>query len=260
MIPPPARPARRSPEPLTVDRAFRQRGASGVNPPARRRGEACAGRQPRPRRGTMRRALRSSPRSRSWPRRSAAAARRAAAGAAQPADLGRAAGPAALRRGGADLLERRAPRQYGRAPLATDPRLSQAAADHARNMARLRTHSHELPVRGQANLKQRMRRQSVAYRLAGGEHRHGQGLPAGRPADLGLEPRAAPSPTATPGRRCRSTPTRASPSRWWRRWLASPGHRASLLSRRFARLGAGFGVDPAAPACGDLYLVQTFAD
>ena len=44
------------------------------------------------------------------------------------------------------------------------------------------------------------------------------------------------------------------------RWLASPGHRASLLSRRFARIGAGVGVDPAAPACGDLYLVQTFAD
>jgi uncharacterized protein YkwD len=44
------------------------------------------------------------------------------------------------------------------------------------------------------------------------------------------------------------------------RWLASPKHRESLLSPAYRRLGAGIGVDPAGPACGDLYLVQDFAD
>ena len=44
------------------------------------------------------------------------------------------------------------------------------------------------------------------------------------------------------------------------RWLASPKHRASLLSKSYQRLGAGVGVDPHGPACGDLYLVQDFAD
>ena len=44
------------------------------------------------------------------------------------------------------------------------------------------------------------------------------------------------------------------------RWLASPKHRASLLSPSFQRLGAGMGVDPKGPACGDFYLVQNFAD
>ena len=43
-------------------------------------------------------------------------------------------------------------------------------------------------------------------------------------------------------------------------WLASPKHRASLLSKGFQRLGAGLGVDPKGPACGDFYLVQNFAD
>ena len=44
------------------------------------------------------------------------------------------------------------------------------------------------------------------------------------------------------------------------RWLASPRHRESLLSPNYRRLGAGVGVDPDGPACGDLYLVQDFAD
>ena len=44
------------------------------------------------------------------------------------------------------------------------------------------------------------------------------------------------------------------------RWLASPKHRQSLLSPAYQRLGAGVGVDPSGPACGDFYLVQNFAD
>jgi uncharacterized protein YkwD len=44
------------------------------------------------------------------------------------------------------------------------------------------------------------------------------------------------------------------------RWMASPKHRESLLSARFQRLGSGVGIDPSGPACGDVYLVQNFAD
>ena len=44
------------------------------------------------------------------------------------------------------------------------------------------------------------------------------------------------------------------------RWLKSPKHRASLLSPNYRRLGAGIGVDRSGPACGDVYLVQDFAD
>ena len=44
------------------------------------------------------------------------------------------------------------------------------------------------------------------------------------------------------------------------RWLASPKHRVSLLSPTYRRLGAGVGRRPGGPACGDLYLVQDFAD
>ena len=57
-------------------------------------------------------------------------------------------------------------RLHGRPALRPDPGLSQAAVDHARNMARLRTHSHVLPVRGQADLRQRMHRQSLEFRKA----------------------------------------------------------------------------------------------
>ena len=57
-------------------------------------------------------------------------------------------------------------RQHGRPALKADPGLSRAAVDHARNMARLRTHSHVLPVRGQADLSQRMHRQSLEFRKA----------------------------------------------------------------------------------------------
>lgn len=150
-------------------------------------------------------------------------------------------------------------RQNGRAPLQSDPRLSQAAADHARNMARLRTHSHELPVRGQANLTQRMRRQSVDFRLAA--------------ENIAMDKvyRLLGRPISVSSRGCsfvygdtrQAVPIHTYASLAQQvvtRWLASPKHRESLLSRRYERIGAGFGVDPSGAACGDLYLVQTFAD
>lgn len=157
------------------------------------------------------------------------------------------------------LFSNAARRQYGRAPLSVDPGLARAATDHARNMARLRTHSHELPVRGQARLKQRMNRQSVSYRMAAENIARDKVY------------RLLGRPISTKRNGCTfyySDTRQAVPIHTYAslaqqvvaRWLASPKHRESLLSRRFARLGSGAGVDPQGIACGDVYLVQNFAD
>jgi uncharacterized protein YkwD len=150
-------------------------------------------------------------------------------------------------------------RQHGRPALKADPGLSRAAVDHARNMARLRTHSHVLPVRGQADLSQRMHRQSLEFRKAA--------------ENIAMDKvyRLLGRPISTAHSGCRFTygdtnepvPVHTYASLAQEvvaRWLASPKHRTSLLSRSFQRLGAGVGVDPKGPACGDFYLVQTFAD
>ncbi len=150
-------------------------------------------------------------------------------------------------------------RQAGRPPLALDPRLTQAAADHARNMARLRTHAHVLPVRGQKDLKQRMQRVSASYRNAA--------------ENIAMDKvyRLLSRPISMSSRGCdfiygdtkQQVPVHTYASLAQsvvNRWLASPKHRSSLLSAKFTRLGSGVGVDPDGPACGDLYLAQTFAD
>ena len=150
-------------------------------------------------------------------------------------------------------------RQHGRAPLSPDPALARAAADHAANMARLRTHSHELPVRGQSKLKQRMARQSVSYRLAAENIAMDKVYRLlGRPISMKSSgcnflygDTMRPVPVHTYGSLAQQVVSR---------WLASPKHRASLLSPKFERLGSGVGIDPKGPACGDLYLVQDFAD
>ena len=150
-------------------------------------------------------------------------------------------------------------RKHGRPPLASDPALARAASDHAKNMARLGKQSHTLPVRGQKTLKQRIKRQSVSFRLAGENLSMDKVYRlAGRPISTGYS-----------GCNFRYTGTNAQvPIHTYAtlaedlvdRWLASPKHRQSLLSRQFTRTGSGFGIDPGGVACGDVYAVQTFAD
>ena len=150
-------------------------------------------------------------------------------------------------------------RQHGRAPLRLDRGLSRAAAEHAENMARLRTHSHELPVRGQKKLSQRIKRQSLSYRQAAENIAMDKvyrllGRPismSSRGCDFRYGDTMQPVPIHTYASLAEQVVSR---------WLASPKHRASLLSATYQRLGAGVGVDPGGPACGDLYLVQDFAD
>jgi uncharacterized protein YkwD len=143
--------------------------------------------------------------------------------------------------------------------LRSDARLARAAQGHAANMAHLRTHSHRLPVEGQGRLVQRIARQGLQYRVAG--------------ENIGMEKlyRIAGRPIAIPSDGCRftyadtretvplhtyATLARAAVDRW----EASPKHRESMLRRDFRRMGSGFGIDPSGPGCGDVYLVQNFAD
>jgi uncharacterized protein YkwD len=150
-------------------------------------------------------------------------------------------------------------RAHGRAPLKADPALERAAIDHARNMARLKTHSHVLPVRGQRDLGQRMQRQSLQFRHAA--------------ENIAMDKvyRLIGRPIAMSHEGCRfvyGDTREAVPLHTYAslardvvgHWLASPKHRESLLSKTYQRLGAGVGVDRSGAACGDFYLVQDFAD
>lgn len=149
--------------------------------------------------------------------------------------------------------------RFGLAPLAYDGALGQAALDHARNMALLRTHSHDLPVEGQSNYRQRLRTAGVRYRAAGENIARGKLYQLlDRPIATGAEgcdftyaATGAPVPIHTYASLGAEVVAR---------WLSSPGHRATLLSARYQRTGAGIGGDPDAAACGDLYMAQTFAD
>jgi uncharacterized protein YkwD len=150
-------------------------------------------------------------------------------------------------------------RARGIGPLARDRRLFAAATGHAANMARLATHSHRLPITGEGRLVQRMDRNGVRYRTAGENIGMEKVLRLlGRPIAMGAEGCAytyaddgAPVPRHSYATLARSAVAR---------WMASPKHRASLLSAGFRRTGVGVAIDPEGPACGDVYLVQTFAD
>jgi len=147
----------------------------------------------------------------------------------------------------------------GRSPLQRDPALSRAAADHARNMARLRTHSHELPVRGQKYLRQRMERVSVRFRLAAENiamdkvyRLLGRPIAAGY---SGCDFTYGDTKTHVPIHTYASLAKQVVD-----RWFKSPGHKKNLLNPKFRRIGSGVGIDPNGPACGDFYLAQNFAD
>lgn len=147
----------------------------------------------------------------------------------------------------------------GLPPLAYDPALGQAAAAHAANMARLRMHGHTLPVEQGARYRDRLVMWGVVYRRAGENIARGKAYQLlDRPIRAGAEGCAffysdtgAPVPIHSYASLAAETVDR---------WLASPRHRAALLSPQFGRLGAGIGGDPDAAGCGDLYMAQTFAD
>ncbi len=150
-------------------------------------------------------------------------------------------------------------KSHGLKPLRQDGRLHLAAAGHAQNMARLQTHSHRLPVAGEGRLVQRMSRNGVRFGTAGENIGMEKVLRLlGRPIAMqaqGCAFRYADTGASVPVHTYASLARSAV-----ERWMASPKHRASLLSRNFRRVGHGVAIDPAGPACGDVYLVQNFAD
>lgn len=149
-------------------------------------------------------------------------------------------------------------RRQGLAPLALDPRLTRAAADHAGNMARLATLGHVLPVRGQRDLRQRMDRLSVGYRNAAENIAQDKLFRLlGRPIS-----KSSRGCAFTYGDTGEAVPVHSYASlaaSTVGRWMASAKHRASLLSPRFRTAGGGVALDPGGAACGDLYVVMTFA-
>jgi len=207
-----------------------------------------------------------------WSRRIfiAAAVAALAAGAAGAAEPARLAGKfhEAITAGSFDLgrfdeavtlfanAERRA---NGRPPFKRDGKLLRAAAGHAQNMAQMRTHSHRLNVAGEGRLVQRMDRNGVRFRTAG--------------ENIGMEKvlRLLGRPISTKAAGCAFTYAdtgAAVPVHTYAslaesavaRWMASPKHRASLLSTVFRRIGTSAAIDRKGPACGDVYLAQNFAD
>ena len=134
-------------------------------------------------------------------------------------------------------------RSHGRPPLAARPGLSRAAAEHALNMARLRTHSHELPVRGPEEARAAHQAAVVSYRQAAENIAMDKvyrllGRPismSSRGCDFLYGDTMQPVPVHTYASLAEQVVSR---------WLASPKHRASLLSPTYQRLGAGVGVDP----------------
>lgn len=150
-------------------------------------------------------------------------------------------------------------RERGLAPLTPDPRLARVAVDQARNMAKLRSLSHDLPNSGQSGFRQRLAQQGVRYGDAAENIAMGKVYDLiGRPISTKMSGCAF-----TYGDTGAPVPIQSYASAGQEvveKWLASPRHRASLLSPKFERFGAGVGVDPAGAACGDLYMAQDFAD
>lgn len=191
----------------------------------------------------------------------------APAGATDPARLGKKfyepinAGPFDLARfdEAVAVYSNAARREFGRPPLKRDAKLLRAAAAHAHNMAQLQTHSHRLPVAGEGRLVQRMDRNGVRYRTAGENIGMEKVLRLlGRPIAIRADGCAftyADTGGSVPVHTYASLAQSAVA-----RWMASPKHRASLLSTTFKRIGSSAALDPKGPACGDVYLVQDFAD
>jgi uncharacterized protein YkwD len=149
-------------------------------------------------------------------------------------------------------------RRAGQRPLASDPKLARAAAGHAINMAAHRTMSHRLAVPKAGKLAERLEGNGVAFRKAGENIAMDKAYRlVGRPISTkaaGCAFTYADTGEAVP-RHSHASLAGAVVARW----MASSGHRANILDPGFRRMGAGAAIDPRGPACGDVYLAQTFA-
>lgn len=150
-------------------------------------------------------------------------------------------------------------RRAGLRPLGADAKLRQVSLTQAAAMAKARRMTHRLSEAKPARLSGRLDAAGVRYRRAGENIAMDKLFQlVGRPIALKREGCAftyaddgAPVPIHSHGSLASSVVAR---------WMASPGHRANILTASFRRTGAAAAVDPKGPACGDVYLVQAFAE
>lgn len=148
----------------------------------------------------------------------------------------------------------------GLADLRHDTRLRKAAFVHSRNMARTRVFDHRSRVNGARTLQDRaklagVRGRRIAENLALiPRFRFGDRQP------FVVEDRAlcrflAPKT----GKRITPHSYASLAEKVVEAWLASPGHRRNLLSKRLGRVGAAL-VLAEDDTCGQFYVTQVFAD
>lgn len=131
-----------------------------------------------------------------------------------------------------------------------------AASIHAKNMASTRTYAHELNIRRQRNLRERLQTQNASFRRAAENiaktfvySLNGRGYIASGSCTFRYTANNQPIPIHT---------YRTLAQELVESWDNSPGHRENIRSRRFTRMGAGVGIDKNTPLCGELYAAQVF--
>lgn len=145
----------------------------------------------------------------------------------------------------------------GLMPFETTRDVFGAAKTQARNMTRTRTYSHNLNIAGAQDLRQRMRAQTRNFRAAGENIAknfvyvlNGRPyIPAANCAFRYLSNRQ-PVPVHT---------YRSLAQDLVNSWEQSRDHLANILSRRYTRMGAAFGIDRQGQLCGEVYASQVFA-
>ena len=144
----------------------------------------------------------------------------------------------------------------GMRPLQTTPGILRAAIVLAEGMAEDRNYSHVLNQPGVRNLADRMHFAGETFRR-GGENialnfyyaLNGRSFTGG-----GCNFRYQSTGQPVPAHSYASLAEELVAS-----WMASAGHRANILNRRYNRMGAAVGLDPRGQLCGQVYAAQTFA-
>lgn len=135
--------------------------------------------------------------------------------------------------------------------------VASAANTHARNMTRTRTYSHNLNVSGARDLRQRMRAQTRDFRTAGENIAKNfvyalNGRPYIPANNCAFKYLATRQPVPVHSYRSLAQELVAS-------WEGSPDHLTNIVSRRYTRMGAAFGIDSRGQLCGEVYASQVFA-
>ncbi|WP_372839542.1 CAP domain-containing protein [Phaeovulum sp.] len=146
----------------------------------------------------------------------------------------------------------------GLSELAEAPGLAEAAATHAKWMARSRTMSHESSVPGQSSVKARLKSAGIDFR-AGSEN---IGMVARYGID-GIQFRIRDASSCAFATQA-GEPIGAHSYQSLARhivnlWAASPAHRKNMLDPSMRMVGSGAGFDASAPYCGAYYVSQEYA-